>query len=295
MDTVFNFGAKDHFQWPHLKLIYARHSKYDEDWHSTLHVHPYAELFYVTGGKGVMKVEDKIVPLQQDDLVIVGSNIRHTEDRRDESPFEYFVLGIEGLSLHKNRLPSIDALDSETNAPEELSDFLDTYTFLQNYADSRDTVYEILKQIIREMTEKASYFEPYANTLLRLLMLNILRLSDSQVVLESDVHSNKQLQYVKDFLDIHYSRDLRLDELANISYLNKYYLVHEFKRNYALTPIDYLLHKRIDVAKELLRTTDYTMEEIASIVGFNSQSYFNQVFKKKTHQTPTKYKRENKK
>lgn len=85
---------------------------------------------------------------------------------------------------------------------------------------------------------------------------------------------------------------MTLDSLAAVAFMNKYYLSHEFKRHIGKSVIDYLIDKRISVAKVLLETTNHSMDQISQIVGFNSQSYFNQIFKKKLGITPSKYRKD---
>ena len=76
-----------------------------------------------------------------------------------------------------------------------------------------------------------------------------------------------------------------------MAYMNKFHLISEFKQAYRVTPIEYLILKRIEISKNLLISTNHSMEEISTIVGFNSQSYFNQVFKKKNMQTPSQFRK----
>jgi YesN/AraC family two-component response regulator len=47
-----------------------------------------------------------------------------------------------------------------------------------------------------------------------------------------------------------------------------------------ISPINYLINKRIDESKKLLSTTNYSIRDISSIVGFSNSSYFSQMFKK---------------
>ncbi|MEG0564536.1 helix-turn-helix domain-containing protein, partial [Anaerorhabdus sp.] len=83
-----------------------------------------------------------------------------------------------------------------------------------------------------------------------------------------------------------------LDELAKISYINKYYLVHSFKKYAGMTPINYLNYKRLKEACMLLRTTNHSIAQIASIIGMSSQSYFCQSFKKQYQMSPNEYRKQ---
>ena len=96
-------------------------------------------------------------------------------------------------------------------------------------------------------------------------------------------------QNIKEYLDEHFSENITLDTLSEKSGMNKYYLVHSFTKQYLRSPISYLNEKRIDESKKLLENTDYSIAKIAQLIGFSSQSYFSQAFKKKTLMTPNEY------
>ena len=77
--------------------------------------------------------------------------------------------------------------------------------------------------------------------------------------------------------------------LASLSHMNKYYLVHAFTKCIGISPITYLLQKRIQEGKSLLESTSYSISQISAALGFSSQSYFSQAFKKATGKTPVQY------
>lgn len=99
----------------------------------------------------------------------------------------------------------------------------------------------------------------------------------------------------KRYLDSNYSENINLDHLSALSHLNKYYLSHEFTKYYGISPINYLSRKRIDVCKELLENTDYGISDIAHLVGFSSQSYLSQSFRKSCGMTAGTYRKLKKK
>ena len=57
-----------------------------------------------------------------------------------------------------------------------------------------------------------------------------------------------------------------------------------------ISPINYLISKRIEESKNLLCTTNYSIRDISTIVGFSNSSYFSQMFKKSTGLSPREYK-----
>lgn len=98
---------------------------------------------------------------------------------------------------------------------------------------------------------------------------------------------------IKNYIDSHYSQNITLDFLSDLTYMNKFHLVHTFTKQIGISPINYVINKRIQEAKNLLSTTGYSIRDIASIVGFSSSSYFSQMFKKVTGVSPKNYRLEN--
>ena len=92
-------------------LLYITTSKYEGDWQSILHSHPFSELFYVVSGGGFFIAEGQEFPVGTNDLVIINPHVQHTEKSLQTAPLEYIVLGIDGLAFSfENIVPAQDAL-----------------------------------------------------------------------------------------------------------------------------------------------------------------------------------------
>ena len=83
-----------------------------------------------------------------------------------------------------------------------------------------------------------------------------------------------------------------LDELAEKHYINKYYLTKIFKETYGSTISNYLIAMRITKAKQLLRFTDMTVDEIGSTVGMSDANYFSRMFRKVEGISPREYRKQ---
>ena len=79
--------------------------------------------------------------------------------------------------------------------------------------------------------------------------------------------------------------------LAQLTHSSKYYLVHAFSEEYGISPINYMISKRIKDAKQLLKNDDYTLSVISRMLGFSSPSYFTQAFKKTVGMSPNQYRK----
>ncbi len=130
-------------------------------------------------------------------------------------------------------------------------------------------------------------------------LLNAKLLTDlmTSVILNSntyDDYTNKfkrKLFTVREYLDNNFTKPINLDELAEEFYISKFYLTREFKKTFGATIIQYVLNKRIEYAKELLKYTNRSIEEISDACGFNDQSYFARQFKKAENTTCLAYRK----
>ena len=100
---------------------------------------------------------------------------------------------------------------------------------------------------------------------------------------------NRQCAAIRRYIDLHFKEALTLDFLAEEAHMNKYYLSHAFKREYGISPINYLNYRRIEESKYLLAETDLSLSQISQLLGFSSLSYFSQVFRKTQSQSPLEY------
>lgn len=98
-----------------------------------------------------------------------------------------------------------------------------------------------------------------------------------------------KLNAIISYIDEHFTEKLSLDELSSQFYISKFYLSHAFKKEYKMTVIQYILMKRISLAKEKLRYSSDSIEEIAAACGIPDASYFNKVFRKMEGITASQY------
>lgn len=276
-NTLFEFknNEKNEVTRMDIKFLYISNAKYEDDWHSTMHTHSFTELFYVVHGSGSFKIEQSQFTVRENDLVIINPHVAHTECSKDSNPLEYIVIGLDGLSLMIE--------DSDENSKS-----LRPYS-LYNYTKYRHEVLSYMNNLLYEVEQKDKYYEAICQSLLEALIFNVKRRTTSNLILSPTKEINRECASIKNYIDVHYSSDLNLDYLASVTHMNKYYLIHVFKKFMGTSPIDYLIDKRISVSKTLLETTACSMEQISDIVGFSSQSYFNQTFKKRVGMSPTKY------
>ena len=258
------------------RLLYVSSSKYEGDWHSQLHSHHFTELFYVTKGCGGFKIGADEFNVQENDFVIINPNTMHTEVSRDRNPLEYIVIAIDGISFE---------------IPEDsLKDYISC-----NYANYKNEILFYLNLMVKESQAKNELYDDMCQQLMQVLLINILRLNHINVSLTQGKTIRKEIFMIKNYIDRNYHKEITLDTLAEKTHMNKFYLAHEFKNDVGVSPISYLLQRRIYESKYLLRDTDLSISQISTILGFSSLSYFAQAFKKSTNFSPLQYRKNHQK
>ena len=271
--TNYTFSlTKESLPRQHMILRNVASAKYGGDWHSTPHAHSYTELFYIVGGDGQFQINDSLFPVHAHQLVVVNPNIIHTEVSYEAHPLEYIVLGIEGLEL---------------TIPGSGEARYCIYSFPAN-----NDVLTCMQRVLQEMQERKPEHQTVCLAYMDLIMVQLLRhasVSVSQA--PSRFPANPQCAAVRQYIDQHYKESLTLNLLAEKARINKYYMAHAFKREYGVSPINYLISCRIREGKRLLSETDLSLSQIAAVLGFSSSSYFSQSFRSAEGMSPTEYRK----
>ena len=248
-------------------------SKYDSDWHSTLHTHPFTELFYVVDGKGEFNIQGQRFPVKPNDFVIINPQVEHTELSSPDEPLEYIVLGINGLSF-SNLTPV-----SEGGHP---------FSFF-NLRDEQKDILRYLNAMVQEATSQSMSYELVCHNLLEILLIKILRHQHFDLEVGKQSKATKDISFIKHYLETYYHESIQLEDLASMTHLSRFYISHSFKKEIGMSPMEYLIAIRIKESKILLRTTNYSISQVADIVGFTTPTYFSKQFRKSTGISPTDY------
>ncbi|GAA3406285.1 AraC family transcriptional regulator [Paenibacillus hodogayensis] len=161
-------------------------------------------------------------------------------------------------------------------------------------AEWQEQILQILWEMKKKFERKESWGWQYEISIhtvqLWLILISNISLSSEQ----SSKHSRLQqerLQLMLSFIHQNYMNPITLKEIADVAHLSVSECARSFKKSIRMTPYDYLVKYRIKKSCELLETTEYTVTEIARIVGFNHVNHFIQSFKKQRDITPKEYRK----
>ena len=145
------------------------------------------------------------------------------------------------------------------------------------------------------MELKQPGYEDICQAFMEILIIRLMRSTGLSVPAEPQNNvGNHQCAAVRRYIDHHFKESLTLDQLASEAHMNKFYLSHAFKQEYGVSPINYMISRRINESKYLLAETDLSLSQIAQLLGFSSLSYFSQVFRKTQGVSPMEYRQDTK-
>jgi len=231
------------------------------------------EILIVDDGAGIFIIDGERYTAKKGDLILYNSGSVHDEFGGSGNNLSTYCVAISNLKLAN--LPVNKIL------PEEYSPIMPSGEYF-------DELLSIFRAIERE-----SYRTNCAETA-NLLALALV----AKICTMFETHGQPRRQKIptlssraKDFIDAHYTENIKLEDIANAVYTNVYNLSKVFKAEIGISPMKYVILRRMGEAQNLLINTDMTITRIALSVGYNNSNYFQNVFKDFMKMTPKEYRK----
>ena len=176
-------------------------------------------------------------------------------------------------------------IDEERSSAKRHTDLLDNF-------QTRDPhIEQLVKRLLGESMTKAYASKAYAEALATELGVHLLR--NYCVTNGAAEHAYGlpiyKLRRATDFIEENLREDLTLDRISEMLAMSPGHFAHAFKTTTGLAPHHFVVERRIDRAKGLLRKSDLPIAEIAHRVGFRNQSHFSYAFRRATGVTPRRF------
>ena len=123
------------------------------------------------------------------------------------------------------------------------------------------------------------------------LLSSILVRTMAPVLFPEDRSGESTARQMQGYIDSHLYEDLRLDGLAVRFGYAKMHLIRLFRTEIGITPIQYVLQKRMEAACRMLTGTVMSVGEIAGLLQYSTAQHFTAAFRKYTGLSPTEYRR----
>ena len=219
--------------------------------------------FVVMSGSGTLTYDGKTYPLEERSCVFINckNSYSHTTDENNLWTLRWTHFFGPTLSSIYDKYCERGGRPVFTLSDQELEEVSKVWTNIMTVAKSSD--------YLRDMRINEAL-----GSLLTLIMEQSWHPED-----RTAAPKRASVVDVKNFIDEHYSEKISLDELSKKFFIDKYYLTKTFRSQFGLNISTYIQNIRITKAKQLLRFSDKTVEEIGYEVGIGNPAYFSRVFK----------------
>ncbi len=227
--------------------------------------------FVVVNGSGELVYDSKDYKLEKGSCVFINCNhpYSHTTDEANLWTLRWCHFNGPTLSSIYNKY--CERGGRPVFSPSDSTHFFTVLEDLLSVAKGSDYMRDML-------------INQHLSTLLTLIMSESWHPEDA-----TTAKKKASVADVKEFLDGHYCEKITLDRLSADFFINKYYLTKVFKEQYGMSITAYLLNIRTTKAKQLLRFSSKSVEEIGLEVGLGAPHYFSQTFKSVEGVPPSKY------
>ncbi|QDK77565.1 AraC family transcriptional regulator [Spirosoma sp. KCTC 42546] len=253
---------------------------------SIWHYHPEIELHYLIKGEGIRFVGDSIGNFQQDDMILMGSNVPHTWKCNNPCSSNYHV---EALVLHFHP----DCLGKEFLNVYETQGISKLFEQAKNGLLIKGNSKEKIKRLMWRMIRESGL-----NKVVYLLRIYVILLESSEYEMLSNSvqytkfnqHDGNRMEKVLSFTLQNFRNKILIDDVAKLTNLSVTSFCRYFKMMSNKSYFDFLTEVRLSHACRLLIKTDFTIANIALDSGFENPSNFYRHFKNVKGITPKEYK-----
>lgn len=156
------------------------------------------------------------------------------------------------------------------------------------YSGASSTYSYLFKEMIHELQNCKTGYEDLLTMYLRQIFLLAQRTRQEECPTVS-TYIQEEMEFARRYFNEHYNEPISIQEYAESRNMSVCYFQRNFKQIVKHTPMQYLLTIRVNNAASLLETTDYSMAEIAAIVGYEDPLYFSRLFRKIKGVSPRDY------
>ncbi len=244
------------------------------------HFHDDYEIYFLVKGNRKYFLANKICDLFPGDVLLTNHHEPHQAMLDSDQPYERYLLHI-----------SPKMMAGICKEHKELADFIDTRAFRVD-SETFDEILRTLNLLKKESEIKDSISRASVKNLVTRVLLLLCRVKcapDHEVPLteKNDIRLQDSINYIVE----NFAEPLTLDQCARIAYMSPSHFSRLFHRLTSMSFKEYLNKLRVQKACEMLKQGRCSITDLAMNVGFNSSSYFSQVFKELTGTTPLAYRK----
>ena len=254
------------------------------------HFHDTYELYFLLEGERYYFIEKETYYVKAGDVILVNRQQVHKTSQAGSGSHDRILLQLNGRYL--------EAWLKQTGVCSLEKLFEDYYGVARLSEPEWEDMRMLLLAIRDELKNKRERYDVMARLIVSRILLMVYRnrkknvLKDMPLTVQTSKHG--KVHEVAEYLTLHCETAESLEELAERFFISKSYLSRIFREVTGFSVNEYRNLARVRKARELLLNSEYSVTEVSEVLGFESVTYFERVFKKHTDKTPLKYRKETK-
>ena len=251
------------------------------------HKHSDFEISYIENGSGVYDLKNERCAFSANDIFIFGTNVIHCiTDTESENNTKLINIQFEPRMIWS---PNSNLMGSCCyNLFNRMCEKLDKNTQLYT------SVLRLIHAIYIESIERRNGYQLMIKAYICEIIGNLIRdgkYSDQGTDMTQSSSALLSIDNAMTYINNNLDKKLMLEDIAKVAGFSRTYFSSLFSRLNGLSPWEYITIKRIEKSKILLKSTGYTIIEIAELCGFSNISNFNRIFQRSVGTTPSKYRK----
>lgn len=246
----------------------------------------YFDLLFVKKGCLFLAEADQKYTIRENQMFILLPNEHHYAWKPVAEETEFYWIHFYTTAPWK-QAPRSSRLESQLPIPDRHFHQRSYTLHLRKQATIKEP--RLLFQLIQEILDSTSVDSLDSIWRTEELFLRFLKFIENQGVYKDRLTVIAEQVHL--FLENHFNQTITNKTLEQHFHLHSNYIAIAMKTTFSKTPLELLEEIRLDRARNYLLNTDLGIKEIAQLVGFNSEVYFSNRFKKKEGYSPQKYRR----
>lgn len=256
------------------RLLYTGKLSDNPGWQFPSHKHDdIHEIVMIQQGLGQFMIDGIHYTAGAGDILFFNQGVLHEESSSSENPLFTYYCGFQFLA------------DSASHQNWVIPPDREPIIRSNRYSPA---VASLMKLLFEESSIQAAHYMGLSQRLLESILILVKRMVHDESSVSQKINISLAAE-IKEFLDKNFAQNLSLKEIAKQFHINSYYVSHLFKNHYHISPINYLIHRRMGEAARLLTTTQLKVWEIGRLVGYESATYFSIMFNRITGQSPKQF------
>lgn len=280
--------TNDYRKMNDLIVLNLGHARTVHHWRNEDISSPFFRLFYVKSGRAVLHLTQCDIEMRPGYLYLLPSYTPHAYECEPE--FDFFYLFVYQKEMDYTSSIELYDLAYEIKANDGARLLFEHYCMLypQLNLPSRDADAFLNHKAYHDYVNEYMKMEVYERMQLH-GMAEILLSYFVKYARPKEIVSDKRIAAVLEYVQQHLNQAINVEQLADLACMTKSHLIRTFRQSIGITPLQYVIRKKIQFAQTLLLSTEMSINEIAQSVGIDDTSYFIRFFKKNIGFTPQEY------